>query len=385
MDILSIQKLKALIDTKDDTCLSIFLPTFISGKEVEQNHIRYKNLVREAEEKLFEHGLRLADVEQLLKPVKAFTDDTLFWKYQSNGLAVFRSQNEFHNFRLPLDFSELVIVSNRFNVKPLLPLLSTDGQFFLLAFSLNKVRLFQGTKYSVSEINLEGVPKSLSDALKFEMPEKALQFHTGGPRHGGKRDVRFFGTGASEADGKDAMLRYFQQLDKGVREFLKNDKAPLVLAGVDYLIPIYKEANKYAHLVTDGIHGNPDSISAKELHDKAWQLVAPKFYESQSKDSERLKELLGSGSEQATFEINEIIAAAFSKRIETLFVSTGVQIWGKFNRDTLEVEIHDSQQEGDEDLLDFVAVHTLINGGTVYPTPQKKMFRQKTVAAIFRY
>jgi hypothetical protein len=385
MDILTIEKLKSLINKGNEICLSIYLPTYIAGKEVEQNHIRYKNLVRQAEEKLHENGLRPNEVEQLLKPVRAYIDDKLFWKYQSQGLAVFRSADEFQAFRLPLEFSELVVVANRFHVKPVLPLFSSDGQYYILAFSMNRVRFFQGTRHSVSELALEGVPKSLSDALKYEFTERELQFHTGAPRHGGKRDAQFFGTAASEPDTKDNLLRYFQQLDKGVREFLKEEKAPLVLAGVDYLLPIYKEANKYPHLVSEGLHGNPDSIAAKDLHEKSWQLVAPKFYESQSKDSDRLKQLLGTDNKLASLEIEEIITAAFSKRVETLFVATGVQIWGKFDDKDLSIAIHEEQEEGDDDLLDLTSVFTLVNGGTVYPTPHKKMFRQKPIAAIFRY
>jgi hypothetical protein len=30
-----------------------------------------------------------------------------------------------------------------------------------------------------------------------------------------------------------------------------------VLAGVEYLLPIYREANTYPHLLAEGIHGNP--------------------------------------------------------------------------------------------------------------------------------
>lgn len=385
MDILTTEKLKTLIQKKNGICLSIFLPTFISGKEVEQNHIRYKNLVRQAEDKLNEQKLRPNEIEQLLKPIRTFIDDKLFWKYQSNGLAVFRSADEFQTYRLPLEFEELVVVSERFHVKPLLPILSSDGQYYILAFSMNNVRLFQGTRYSVSELNLEGVPNSLSEALKYELYERELQFHTGGPRHGGKRDAQFYGTGAGEPDTKENLLRYFQQLDKGVREFLKEDNAPLVLAGVDYLWPIYKDANKYAHLASEGVPGNPESVSVKELHERSWQIVQPKFYESQSKDSDKLKQLLGTNSNLATLDIDDIVKASFAKRVETLFVATGIQVWGKFDETNLAVEIHETRQENDEDLLDLSSVYSLANGGKVYAVPHKKMFRQKPIAAIFRF
>jgi hypothetical protein len=43
-----------------------------------------------------------------------------------------------------------VVVTDRFHIKPLLPLLSGDGRFYVLALSQSEVRLLQGTRYSVS-------------------------------------------------------------------------------------------------------------------------------------------------------------------------------------------------------------------------------------------
>ncbi len=385
MDTLRIKDIKTLIEKTNDVCLSIYMPTFKAGKEVEQNQIRYKNLVRRAEEQLREHGLRPDDVEDILNPVRAFVDDSIYWKFQSTGLALFRSKNDFYSYRLPLEFDELTVVSDRYHVKPLLPLFNNEGEFYLLAFSKGKIRLFRGSKFDVSEVDLAGIPKSLQEALKFDVYNKELQFQTGTPRHGGRRDAIFFGGGSNQPNEKKEILRFFQQIDKGLNEYLKDSQAPLVLAGVDYLIPIYKEANKYAHLVDSHISGNPDDLSPQTLHEKGWALVTPVFYEEQAKALERFKQLIGSKSNLASIEISAIVESGFTKRVESLFVANDVQIWGTFNSKSLQSEIHESQQEGDEDLLDFAAVHTLINAGTIYPLPLKKMPRQRPAAAIFRY
>jgi hypothetical protein len=385
MDTLTIKEIKSLIDNKNGVCLSIYMPTFISGQEVEQNKIRYKNLVRKAEEQLKAGGYRPNEIEDLINPLKKYVDDTIFWRYQSHGLAVFRTKNEFHSYRLPLEFKELSIVTDRFHIKPLLPLFNSDGQYYLLAFSKGRIRFFQGTKLGLSEIDVAGFPKSLQEALKFDVYSKELQFQTGTPRHGLKRDAIFFGGGSNEPDIKEELLRYFQAVDRGLKEYLKESKAPLVLAGVDYLIPIYKSANKHPHLVENHVSGNPDDATAQKLHEKAWELVGPKFYEDQSKALGKFKQLNGSSDPLASIEVTDIISAAYNKRIEILFVANDNQLWGTFDQKTLKAEIHDTQQKSDEDLLDFASVHTLTNGGTVYPMPQKKVPRQRPAAAIFRF
>ena len=385
MDLLTTRDLSALMETQESYCISIYLPTFVSGSEVGQNQIRYKNLFRIVSEKLNRTDLRPSQVKHLLSPLKKYVDETLFWRNQSQGLALFRSENEFFHYRLPLDFKELALVSGRFHIKPLLPMFSEDGLFYLLAFSKNKVRLLQGTKYSASEINIDGVPGSLAEALKYDFPQKELQYHTGASRHGGKRDAQYFGTGAGDPDEKNRLLRYFQQVDKGVCEFLKNKKSPLVIAGVEYLLPIYREASRYGQLVDEGIIGNPDNLPASELHDKAWKITSPIFEKSQKTAVQKFETLYSLGSLQAVTELEQIIPAANNKRIDTLFVATNEQRWGKYYKYSNQVEAHDQHDAGDEDLLDFAAVHTLINHGVVYPLSRDKMPDKKSVAAIFRY
>jgi hypothetical protein len=58
---------------------------------------------------------------------------------------MFSAPDVFRHYRLPFPFQEFVVVTERFHVKPLLPLLSGDGQFYLLALSQNGVRVLQGT------------------------------------------------------------------------------------------------------------------------------------------------------------------------------------------------------------------------------------------------
>jgi hypothetical protein len=63
-------------------------------------------------------------------------------------------------------------------MKPLLPLLSGDGQFYILALSQNGVRLLQGTRYSVSEVELEDIPGDLAETLRHDDHGQPLPFHT---------------------------------------------------------------------------------------------------------------------------------------------------------------------------------------------------------------
>lgn len=184
---------------------------------------------------------------------------------------------------------------------------------------------------------------------------------------------------------KDYILRYFHQVDGGLRNLLGDEGAPLVLAGVDYLLPIYKEANSYPHLVDVGIEGNPEELSAEGLHEHAWAIVHPLFLSAQKKAAARYRQLAGAGSEQASSDPKEIVPAAYHGRVETFFVAVGLQQWGTFDPATNVIQLHKEAEPGDEDLLDLAAVHTLLNGGTVYAVEPEKVPDDAGLAAVFRY
>lgn len=381
MDLLNKGEIGTLIDERGNLCVSIYLPTHRMGPETQQDPIRLKNLLKQAEDRLGENELRRNQSDKILGPARGLLDDRVFWQHQSDGLALFASPDTFHTYRLPFSFTELVVVTDRFHVKPLLPLLSGDGRFYVLALSQKQVRLLQGTRHSVGEVNLEDMPTSLAEALSGEERERQLQYHVAA---GGSAIFHGHGSAGDESEHKKDLLRYFKQIDKGLQDLVCAERIPLVLAGVDYLLPIYREANTCAQLMDEGIVGNPDGLTAQELHDGAWSILEPHFAGAQARASEKYRGLAGTG--KTSDELKDIIPSAYQGRIDSLFVAVGVQQWGVFEANSAELELHEDRQPGDQDLLDLAAVQTLAHAGDVYAVaPNEVPDAPSPVAAVFRY
>ncbi len=68
--------------------VSIFLPTHRAGTETQHDPIRLKNLLRRAEERLVAKGLCAKEAEDLIEPPRELLSDSVFWRYQSDGLAI---------------------------------------------------------------------------------------------------------------------------------------------------------------------------------------------------------------------------------------------------------------------------------------------------------
>jgi hypothetical protein len=193
----------------------------------------------------------------------------------------------------------------------------------------------------------------------------------------------FHGHGVGKDDSKDRITEYFRLIDDGIHEVLRGEKVPLVFAGVDYLFPMYKEVNSYPGLLDEAVEGNPEGLSEHDLHDKAWEIVRPHFEQEQEEAVSRYKEYRVTG--KALNDPEDIIPAAYYGKIETLFVALDLQRWGVFEPDTNSVYIHQEAKPEDYDLLDYAAVQTLLNGGTVYAVSLEYVPGRPPMAAIFRW
>lgn len=378
MELLSIEDLELLIKSPGSPALSIYLPTHRTG-DLEQDPIRLKNLLRDAEHQLVGYGIRAAEARTLLDPARQLLSDSPFWQHQSDGLAVFLSPATFRYYRLPRAFKELLVVNERFQTKPLIPLLSEDGTFYVLAVSQKRARLIQCTRYHVRDVTPETVPPSLDKALEYDVAEKQHQLHTTGP---GSTPIHH-GHGVSKDNVQDEILRYFQQIDQGVHDVLRKDPAPVVMVAVDYLHSIYRKANSYRQLLDEGVETNPDEVSEKELQKLAWPIAESYFDRARTEAMERYHEAVTRGL--GSSDVKQTVAAAYDGRISTLFVPTDIEQWGQFDPETRRVDLYEDREPGLDDLLDFAAVHTLTKNGTVYALPANEVPGDTTIAAVFRY
>ena len=389
MAILSTDELKALIETSQTPCISLYMPMQKAGPEVRQNPIRFKNLVREAEERLNEMRLNDEGTIEWFKQVHQL-DTGEFWENQDRGLVIFISPETFRYYSLPYEFQELVAVNHHFHIKPLLPLINNDGQFYILALSQNNVKFFEATRYSITEVELENIPKSLDEALNIDETAKEGQNRIatskGSTGNSFVQPGSFHGQGSPDRDKhQEQILQFFHMVDAGLHEKLRNKKAPLVLAGVEYLFPIYREANTYQHLVEEGITGNPENAKPEELHQQILPIVEPFIQQSQDAAIAQYQELAGSGTGKASNDLKDVVSSAYFQRVDALFVPVGQQKWGHFDPETMSVDLHAEPEPDDEDLLNFAALHTIVNGGTVYAVDPEKVPDEATVAAIYRY
>lgn len=364
--------------------VSLYMPTspFVPGSQ-EADVTLLKNLLRRAEEDLRGRGARPQEIERLLAPAHALAADRPFWLRAEHGLAVLLGPEGAHVFRLAAEVPHMMRVGDRYYVRPLLPHVEARGEYWVLFISQKSVRLYQGARNGLGEVPAGDMPTSLSEALRWDDFEKAsLQFHVNIAGAIGGRGAPVY-HGNKEPDMKNELARFFRQINAALAERLRDSSAPLVLAGVDYLLPIYRDVNTYPHLVEDTVNGNAEILPLPELHKKALAAMRSLAEWESRQLSAQVEE--GWGSPLMTPDPETIVPAAFLGRVDTLFLTDAEEWWGRYDPNAGRATLHRSQMEGDDELLDLAALQTLEKGGSVVSLPAEDMPHGEAAVALLRY
>ncbi|MDZ7682912.1 MAG: hypothetical protein U5J63_14655 [Fodinibius sp.] len=366
-----------LAQQEHDVCISIYLPTHVKGEEVQQDPIRLKNLLSEAKEQLEEREVSDRKIEELLSESRDLLDKPLFWQHNDKGLALFISEDDFEYFRIPHSFKERVMVNDHFLITPLVPMISLEGTFCILALSQKKVRLLRCTRANVEEIELEDSPKSMEEFKKYDVYEKNI---TSAGSGGSTSMFHGWGDGSVETDYVE---NYLKTIENEVTSILRKRNDPLILAGINEAVSIYRNVNHYSRLMEQAVTGNPDPKSNDEIKDEGWEVIQSYFLKDMYNDIERFGNL--SGSEKQSDNLTKIVEAAYYGKVESLFVPIGEHSWGWFDMERDTVHHSKGPKNGEYDLINMAAIKTLTKSGNVYALDKDDMPNGSSIAAIFRY
>lgn len=367
------------------SCISIYIPTHRMGVETlkGQDSLNLKNQLKKIRNKLQSQGMSSREIEKLVNPVMGLIDDTDFWRHQSEGLALFVSEDIFEKFTVPVKFDEFHYLSSGFYLKQLFPLFNEYGHFFLLTVKKDEVKFYEGNKYGLTEINVQGiVPSRLEDSVGYDYEQKQLQFRT---QWGGNKPGSFHGHGENESREKNELLVFLREIDKGIMSKLHDRQdIPLLLCCLDYIYPVYREANTHKNLFPQFISNNPADLDIRALHGRAWELLEPYFSQEFLNRKERY--LIGIDKGKASSNIREIIPASVAGKVDTLFIGKGADIFGVYDPSTGGISIQEEQNMSNVSLMNLAAKKVFEQRGMVYLLEKHEMpDGSSEINALFRY
>jgi hypothetical protein len=351
--------------------------------ENQQDPIRFRRLVKELEASL-RQKYPAAEAQLLLQPFEALGSDTEFWKHTLDGLAVLGGSGVFLALRIPQPVTELAVVADSFHTKPLRRFLQSVDRYQVLGLSLDKVRLFEGNRHALDEVDLvPGVPRTMADALGEELTEPHQTVASyGGVGGASNRMHHGHGGKADEAD-RDAD-RFFRAVDRAVLEhYSKPSGLPLVLAALPEHHHLFHHVSHNPHLVAEGVRVNPDHLSADELRVLAWQAVEPRYQSRLASLRDEFEHACSRSS--GSDDLAQAAEAASAGRVATLLIDADRQIPGRIHGANGRVELDHLSDPDVDDLLDDLGELVARKGGAVLVIPAERMPSRTGLAAIYRY
>ena len=380
------QDLLALAKSQGGWRLSLYLPLNKAGRLGNQASRLLKELRSRSRKAAAEQGLTSDEIGELLEPVNRILEGADFGPIQGDGLVLFCARDSSVAFSLPFVPPALAEIDRQYRLDLLLPLVLEDDRFYLLDLSLNAIRLWEGNRYSLGELGLEGVETSLKEAFHWEDSQFPSLAHSLAPPGGkGGRGISQYYShgGGDDKDLKRDILSFFRRIDKSLQSRI-DPQVPLILAGVEYLLPLFREANTHANLLGEGVTGSPDSFTPKVLHAKAWACLGTSFLGKRNATLARYREGLVSG--RTASGISDVLPCAYQGRISHLFLRKGYRPWGAYDAALGKVTLFDSPGPESLDLCNLTCIRTFLTDGQIFLLDAPEMPADgQDIAALCRF
>jgi hypothetical protein len=376
--------IQELLSADQAPCLSLYMPTHQNHPENLQDIILFKNLVRQMEESLMQK-YSSGEVQKHLDPLKTLVDNNDIWYHTLDGLAVFSAEGIFEVIRLNKSVEELAIVADSFHTKPLRQYLQSVDHFHVLGLTLHDIRLFEGNRHSLTEVELTAdTPKTITEALGDELTDKHSTIASYGGVGGESTSMHHGHGGYKEESEKDAE-RFFRVVANAIYEhFSKPSGWPLILAALPEHHNLFQKVSKNPLLFPKGIAINPSSVSPDQLAKMAWEIMEPEYNLKLDSLVERFEQARANG--KGSDDYKDVAVAAVEGRVDTLLVEAdriiAVRVTNLVTGNTQKKDLSNPKVD---DLLDDMGELVIKMGGQLMVLPAEKMPSETGLAAIFRY
>ncbi|MBA3326455.1 MAG: hypothetical protein H0T41_14710 [Rhodobacteraceae bacterium] len=291
------------------------------------------------------------------------------------------------HYKVPLSLADEVVVGSGFHVKPLLPMLAADGAFHVLTITADRVRLFDASRFSLSETDSSDLPESLSEVKNepdYENPAQAAPVARPNTASIDISNAQVYGD-SPEDWRKERLVEYVRRIASALADRLATDAVPVVLVADAETGGHFQKFSSLGSLLVGVVETNPEALDKTALHEAAYAIMQPRLDKDRQGAIERFAALHGGGDARAANSLEDVVRAAYQGRIDTLLLAEGEAAPGRYDEDTDVVATGSEDTHMGGDLLDAAAVRTLRHGGAVFVLPREELPGDAAAAAVLRY
>lgn len=366
LDTPSSRDLSGLNEVRADVCVSIYLPTTPLTQDIDKARIKLSNLSREAVRQLEDAGTDKRRLAALQEHLDDLADDDGFWRYQAHSLAIFATPDSLRTYRLANKLGQLVEVSDRFHLKPLIRAITFPHAAYVLAISENAVRLVEiSPDLPATTVDVPGLPRDAASAVG----KSTINDRSPSGRIQGKEGQ------------KTRLAQYIRQVDAALRPILAGSDVPVILAAAQPVESLFRSVSSIS-LLPDTVAGSHDRTSDADLAAAA-RPVLDAHYQAQIADFRALFDTR-KGQRRTTTDISDAARAATFGNIDRLLVDIEAVVDGFVDEETGAVTFDDSGDARNYGVIDEIAGRALRTGARVLGVRSDDIPDGKRLAAILR-
>lgn len=371
VDNLDRHHLKSLAAHGCECCLTLTMDCeTVGGTAAEQNRIKFKSLLQDADQILKGRGWDEARRADYFAALHAIGDDYGFWRYQDRSFLVLHDGDGIlETYRLPFALGDNAMIGRHFYLRAVIPHLQDNQEFGVILLNEGGSQILV-TDMLHTGYKLISPPPHLATLKNFLSHydfEKSLQFVGGG---GAGPHFHGQGTAGDKAAMKVYRADYYKQLETWVAGALRKADLDKIFYIADaqteglYRAQMHKNHPPMERLTRQN--------AASEKGDNFLALAMARI--EAGREEQRLRAIgdyqmmMGTDGDSVSAGIEEVVTAATDNRIEALFIPAGTEdkIWGRFVPERHEAELHGEHDNSDE-LVNMAAVRTFIGGGRIIP------------------
>lgn len=340
-------------------CVTITLNTHRTRPDNEKDPINLKNLLRDAETRLFnDYDKRF--VWPIMEKLNHLVEK-IDHSHNLESLIIFACSDFAEYTRLPVPVQNRVVIDDTFATRDLVRAMHQESAYYVLVLSRQQARLIEAYNDTVTEEKRGAFP--MENNLYTTDREKL-----------------------STVKGQDNLIEeFFNRVDKIVNEAIKDNLLPIFLATETRNFHHYLKVADRKDLVIGHINKNRDAGKAAAIVTEAWGEMTLLI---RKRNLERLTELYKSVSDNKFLtDYNEIWNAIKHGRGKTLFVKKGFYKPALLLDDqVIPVEEHRKDQKGIiDDIIDEMIDQNLNYGGDTVFIEGDEIKRFGNVVLTTRY
>jgi hypothetical protein len=361
-------EIEKLIGVRGSPAVSLYLRTTPLTQDTDVDRLELKNLLKVAVAEMEAADIPKRSIWPIQERIEALVEDDDFWVEQANSLAIFVTPDGIRTFRLANKLSNIVEVSDRFHLKPLIRAVTFPHHAYVLAISAGAVRLIEvSADLPPHEVKVPGLPRDASQALG----RRSHRARSGNMQSG-------------EITSENALLtRYARAVEQALRPVLAGHERPLIVAGAEPMASIFRSVAAYPHVADQVIPGSADDTPDHELAARARELLDAIYAAQIAQLGALYAERASQG--RATADIAQAARAATFGAVDTLLVDMDAVVPGTVDDEDGKVTFADQADALNYGVVDEIARRALQSGARVVAARRADLPGGGDLAAILRY